>query len=223
MAANTYTDILMAQSLLALTAMIRHWRVLLPESRRARATLQELANIADFLEGKASDTPQSKIVLYLGQKFSDFYPTIISWLSNEVCDMLLTYLIRLTLRQKLNEQNPILWKQYISLYDRDVLLFLKQVEFLDPIHSIHVLAFKISWRNTLDLSCVGIPRHIEVFLDFFLDPSRSGKYHFTPQHHADIVVWMIQYYYPLPKGIFVRRFQCEDHRANTVLFHSIRQ
>jgi hypothetical protein len=121
--------------------------------------------------------------------------------------------VRLTSRQKLDEQNPILWKQYISLYDKDVLLFLKQVGFLDPIHSIHFLAFKISPEDW-DLSCVGIPHHIEVFLDFFLDPSRSGKYHLTPQHHADIVVWMIQYFSPLPNGIFVRRFQFEDRWAD---------
>ena len=80
-------NILTTQSLLALIAMIRHWRILLPESRHARATLQELANIADFVEKKAFDTPRSKIVLYLGQEFSDFYPTIITWLSKEVCGM----------------------------------------------------------------------------------------------------------------------------------------
>ena len=87
-------NILMAQSLLALNVMIKHWRVLLPESKHARATLQELANIADFLEKKASDTPQStpEIVLNLHHGFSDFYPTIISWLSKEVCAMVFTYL-----------------------------------------------------------------------------------------------------------------------------------
>ena len=86
------THILMTQSILALITMIRHWRVLLPESRHARATLPELANIADALEKKASDTTQSKIVLYLGEEFSDFYPTIIAWLSKEVCGMVFTYL-----------------------------------------------------------------------------------------------------------------------------------
>ena len=116
--------------------------------------------------------------------------------------------VRLTPRQKLDEQNPIVWKQYISLFDKDILLFLKQFEFLDPIHSIHFLAFKLCQWYIQDFSCVGIPHHIEVFLDFFFNPSRSGKYHLTPQHHADMVVWMIQYYYPLPKGIFVRRLQC---------------
>ena len=121
--------------------------------------------------------------------------------------------VRLTSWQKLNEQNPILWKQYLSLYDKDVLLFLKQVEFLDPIHSIHFLTFKISWWNIPAFSHVGMPHHIEVFLDFFFDPCRSRKYYLTPQHHADIVVWMIQYYYPLPKGIFMRRFQCEGRRT----------
>ena len=82
----------MTQSLLALTVMIRHWRGLLQESRHARATLQELVNIANFFEKKASDSPQSKVVLYLGQNFSDFYPTIISWLSKEVCSMVFIYL-----------------------------------------------------------------------------------------------------------------------------------
>ena len=72
--------------------MKKHWKFLLPEGRHARATLQELANIADFLEKKSSDTPQTKIVLYLGQEFSNFYPTIISWLSKEVCGMVFTYL-----------------------------------------------------------------------------------------------------------------------------------
>ena len=86
------TNILMTQSLLALLAMIRHWKVLLPESKHAGATLQALANIADFLEKKVSDTPQSKVVLYLGQKFSDLSPTIISWLSKEVCGMVFSYL-----------------------------------------------------------------------------------------------------------------------------------
>ena len=118
------------------------------------------------------------------------------------------------MRQKLDEQNPILWKQCISLVDKDILLFLKQVEFLDPLHSIHFLAFKLCRWSIRDFSYVGMPCHIEVFLKFFLDPSRSGKYHLTPQHHADIVVWMVQYYYPLPKDIFVRRFQSGDSNAN---------
>jgi len=122
--------------------------------------------------------------------------------------------VRLTSRQKLDEQNPTLWKQYISLYDEDILRFLKQVEFLDPIHSIHFLAFKFCWWSIEDFSYVGMPHRSEVFLKFFLDPSRSGKYHLTPEHHADIVVWMIQYYYPLPKDIFVRRFQSGDGKAN---------
>ena len=122
--------------------------------------------------------------------------------------------VKLTPQQKLDEQNPILLKQYISLYDQDVLLFLKKVEFLDPIHSIHFLIFKMSWRRFLDFSCVGMPCHIEVFLKFFLDPNRSGRYHLTPQHHADIVAWMIQYYHPLPMDIFVRQFQSRDGKAN---------
>ena len=82
----------MIQSLSALYLMTRYWRSLLPERRHARATLQELANIADFVEKKSSDVPLSKIVLSLGQNFSDFYPTIISWLSKEVCGMVFTYL-----------------------------------------------------------------------------------------------------------------------------------
>ena len=86
-------NILITDSLLALYAIRWRWRDLLPKSTHARATLQELANIADFLEKKASDTPQSKIVLYLGkEEFSDFYPAIISWLSKEVCGMVFTYL-----------------------------------------------------------------------------------------------------------------------------------
>ena len=121
---------------------------------------------------------------------------------------------RLTSRQKLDEQNPVLWKQYISLFDKDILLFLKQVEFLDPIHSIHFLAFKLCRWNLQDFSYVGIPDHMEVFLDFFLDPSRSGKYNLTLQHHADIAVWMIQYYYPLPEDMFVRWFESGDCEAN---------
>ena len=122
--------------------------------------------------------------------------------------------VKLTLWQKLDEQNPILWKQYISLFDKDILLFLKHIECLDPIHSIHCLAFKLSQQSIRYCSYGAMPHHSEVFLKFFLDPSRSGKYHLTPQHHADIVVWMIQYYYPLPKDIFVRQFQPEDCRAN---------
>ena len=121
--------------------------------------------------------------------------------------------VRLTSQQQLDEQNPILWKQYISLFDKDILLFLKEVEFLDPIHSVHFLAFKLSQPRMPDVSYVGLPHHLEVFLNFFLDPNRSGKYHLTPQHHADIVAWMIQYYYPLPKDIFVRRFQSRDGKA----------
>ena len=82
----------MTQPILALDAMIESWRIFLPESRNARATLQELANIADVLEKKASENPQTKIILNLGQEFSDFYPTIISWLSKEVCGMVFTFL-----------------------------------------------------------------------------------------------------------------------------------
>ena len=129
--------------------------------------------------------------------------------------------VRLTSRQKLDEQNPILRKQYISLFDKDILLFLKQVEYLDPIHSIHFLAFKLSKRSIADFSYVGMPCHIEVFLDFFLDPSRSGKYHLTPQHHADIVLWMIKYYDPFPKSLFVRRFQYEDRCPKIFAGHII--
>lgn len=168
-----------------LQKIIENWRLFLPAGRHARATIQELANIADFLE--KNDNPHERIIeLYLGKHFSDFYPFIISWLSKE----------------KLDEQNPILWKQYISLYDKDMLLLLKQFEFLDPIHSIHFLAFKLPEQSTRRFSYLSMPRHVKVFLNFFLDPSRSGKYHLTPQHHADIAGWMIQYYYPLPKGIF---------------------
>jgi hypothetical protein len=119
--------------------------------------------------------------------------------------------VRLNSPQKLDERNPILWKQYVSLFDKDILLFLKEVEYLDPIHSIHCLVFKL--RTPRYFPYAGMPRHVEVFLDFFLDPSRSGKYHLTPQHHADIVVWMIQYYHPLPRDIVVRRFQ--SGKANT--------
>ena len=120
--------------------------------------------------------------------------------------------VRLTSWQKLDEQNPLLWKQYISLFDEDMLRFLKAIEFLDPIHSIHFLVSKFCCYGQT-FSCTGMLDHNEVFLKFFLDPSRSGKYHLTPQHHADIVVWMIQYYYPLPVDKFFRRFQIEDHRG----------
>ena len=54
---------------------------------------------------------------------------------------------------------------------------------------------------------------MEVFLKFFMDPSRSGKYHLTPQHHADIVVWMIRHYY-LPNNISVMQFQSGDGKTN---------
>jgi hypothetical protein len=83
------TNVLMTQSSLALGAMMRIWRILLPESRHARPTLQELAKIADFLEKNASDTLLSKIELYFEQSFFDFYPTVISWLSKEVCGRVL--------------------------------------------------------------------------------------------------------------------------------------
>ena len=86
------TNILMTWSLLALPQMRGWWREFFPESRHARATLQELANIADFLEKTASDIPQTKIVFHLGDGFSDFYPSVISWLSKEVCGMSCTYL-----------------------------------------------------------------------------------------------------------------------------------
>ena len=122
--------------------------------------------------------------------------------------------VRLTSWQKLDEQNPILLKQYLSLFDQDILFFLKQVDFLDPIHSIHFLLFKFSWWSTPNFLSIGMPHHIEVFLNFFSDPSRSGNYHLTPQHYANIVVWMIQYYYPLPKDIFVRQFQFGDNNTN---------
>ena len=85
-------NILMTQTLLALRVIERFWKILLPERRRARATLQELAKIADFLEKESSNTPRSKITLILGPQFSDFYPTIISWLSTEVCGMVFAYL-----------------------------------------------------------------------------------------------------------------------------------
>ena len=84
--------LIMSRSLLALREMSWWWRNFLPEGRHARATLQELAKIADFFEKKAPDTPQSKIVLYLGPQFCDFCPTIISWLSKEVCGLVFTYL-----------------------------------------------------------------------------------------------------------------------------------
>ena len=64
--------------------MMDSWKYLLPESRHAGATLRELANIADFAEKISSDVPLSKI---LCGAFSDLYPTIISWLSKEVCGM----------------------------------------------------------------------------------------------------------------------------------------
>ena len=71
--------------------MAWYWKDSLPESRHARATLQELANIAEFFEKlEASDTPQS--IVHLGHHFCDLYPTIISWLSKEVCGMVFTYL-----------------------------------------------------------------------------------------------------------------------------------
>ena len=86
------TDILVTWSLLVPRLLETRWSDLLPESRHARATLQELANIADFLEKKASDTPRSRIV-HLGNSFTRFYPTILSWLSKEVCGMAFTYLL----------------------------------------------------------------------------------------------------------------------------------
>ena len=122
--------------------------------------------------------------------------------------------VRLTSQQKLDEQNPILLKQCLSLFDQNILFFLKQVDFLDPIHSIHFLLFKFPWWSTPNFLSIGMLHHIEVFLNFFSDPSRSGKYHLTPQHYANIVVWMIQYYYPLPKDIFVRQFQFGDNNTN---------
>jgi hypothetical protein len=74
--------------------MTKYWRSFLPESRHARATLQELANIADFVEKKSSDLPLNKILPSLvGEEFFNFYPTIISWLSKEVCGMVFTYLL----------------------------------------------------------------------------------------------------------------------------------
>ena len=82
----------MIQSLSALYTMTKSWRSLLPESRHATATLQELAKIADFVEKKSSGLPRSKIVSSLGEEFFDFCPTIISWLSEEVCGMVFTYL-----------------------------------------------------------------------------------------------------------------------------------
>ena len=106
----------------------------------------------------------------------------------------------------------MLQKQYILLFDKDILLFLKQVDFLDPIHSIQFLAFSFCRWSIQDFYDVGRPHLILVFLNFFLDPSRSGKYHLTPQHHANVAVWMIQSHYPLPKAISVRLFPREDRR-----------
>ena len=97
-----------------------------------------------------------------------------------------------------------------------MLRFLKAIEFLDPIHSVHFLVSKFCY-NWGECSCTGMLDHNEVFLKFFLDPSRSGKYHLTPQHHADIVVWMIQYYYPLPVDKILRRFQYKDHEWGELL------
>ena len=71
--------------------MMDSWKFFLPESRHAGATVRELANIADFVEKISSDVPLSKI---LGYRFSDLYPTIISWLSKEVCGMVFAYLSR---------------------------------------------------------------------------------------------------------------------------------
>lgn len=173
-----------------LKMIIMDWKICLPAGRHARATLQELANIADFLEKNDKGPHESNIKLFLGKKFLDFYPCIISWLSKE----------------KLDEKNPILWKRYISLFNKEILHFLKGVEFLDPIHSIHFLAFKIPQWFMPDLAYVGDPGLARVFLDFFLDPSRSGKYHLTPQHHADIAGWMIQYHHSLSVAMFARRF-----------------
>ena len=88
-----------------------------------------------------------------------------------------------------------------------MLVFLKEVEqFLDPIHSIHVFTTKVIWRD-LYFSYLGIPNHIEVFINFFLDSRRSAKYYLTPQRHADIVMWMIQHYHcPSPSELLVRQF-----------------
>ena len=81
----------MTQSLSALDIMRMYWRYLLPESRHAWATLQELANIADFVEKKSSDVPLRK--MSFGRNFSDFYPTIISWLCKEVSGMVFACLL----------------------------------------------------------------------------------------------------------------------------------
>jgi hypothetical protein len=94
---------LLTQRSLALYALVNRWRDCLPETRHARATLQELANIADFAEKKAFDFPRA--LKSLGEpegpedwcRFQhldrpDFYPTIISWLSKEVRDMVFTRL-----------------------------------------------------------------------------------------------------------------------------------
>jgi hypothetical protein len=81
----------MTWSFSAMDLMISNWRRLLPQSRHARATLQELANIANFAENKSSDLPLNRIEFGSCQ-FSDLYPTIISWLSKEVCGITFTYL-----------------------------------------------------------------------------------------------------------------------------------
>ena len=88
----------------ALFALVYRWRDCLPESRHARATLQELAYIADFAEKKAFDFPRALKSLgsepeepedwrrFQNLDRADFYPTIISWLSKEVRDMVFTCL-----------------------------------------------------------------------------------------------------------------------------------
>ena len=104
----------------------------------------------------------------------------------------------------------------MSLFEKDILLFLKQVEFIDPIHSIHFLSFKLCWGSSYNFSYVSMPRHNEVFLEFFLDPIRSGKYHLTAEHHADIVVWMIQYFFPLPKDIVVSQNRYSEYTETEI-------
>ena len=109
----------------------------------------------------------------------------------------------------MHEQHPALWNKYTSLYDKAILHFLEQVEFLSPIHATHFFIFQ--YPNSLNYPCfsLGIHSHFEVFDRFFSDPSRSGRYHLTPQDRADIVVWMVQHYPSQCREVLLRQF-CVD-------------
>jgi hypothetical protein len=114
----------------------------------------------------------------------------------------------------LQENHPTLYNSYCSLFDQTILSYLnsKNVNFINPMHTIHFLLFKDidlgHLRHTF--ACLGFYSHFEIFDNFFSDLQRSGDYYLSPQDRADIAVWMIRYFEPLHRNELFKQIFTDD-------------